>query len=268
MTIEQYPCGEYFVKENFDIRRQELGIEQRHYANIVNNNDLIRLLIDLDALNYNGFKIDLILTYMYYSRCDKEINHCPITAKTIFGLIPDYVNSITTINLHNPATIGYFKCPRVHNVGYNELWQEHIKSLINDNSLLVAPDFGSGKELIKLAEDLKVPYAIGLKQHTQTDNRLVDFVGDVKGKDCIICDDIIDTGKTLKNIIEKLRENGAKSITGCITHAVLSSLEAIPLFDKLYLGNTIPQKNENVENVEILEFDKQKWQFIIKMLKK
>ncbi len=254
MSIEQYPCGEYHLNEDFDLRMQKLGAEQTYIATIVNNNDLIRLLIDLDALNYNGFKIDLIISYMYYARCDKAINQCPITAKTIFGLIPEYVNSITTINLHNPATIGYFKCPRVHNIGYNELWQNCIKSLINDNSVLVAPDFGSGKELIKLAEDLNVPYAIGLKQHTQSDNRLVDFVGDVKGKDCIICDDIIDTGKTLINIVNKLKENGAKSITGCITHAVLSSLEAIPLFDKLYLGNTIDCKDKikDCSNVEIV----------------
>lgn len=261
LSLKKYACGEMYG--DFIVNSDTTHL----VVSITNNDDLIELLILLDIMKYRKKKVNLLLIYMYYGRCDKAINDCPITAKTIFNILPDWVENVITINLHNPATLGYFRCKNAYNIDYNKLWKNFIKQIITDNSILVATDFGSGKELIKLAEELKVAYAIGLKSRIGTENKLIELIGDVKDKDCIICDDIVDTGKTLKNIILALKEKGAKSIIGCVTHAVLSNLEVISMFDKLYLGNTI---NRNIleKNVEILELDKTKWEFTINNSKK
>lgn len=244
--MKKYNSGEIYLEEGWQGEKSEVSVICR----MDSHDAIIESLFKIEALHNEGKEVKIVMPYMMYSRGDKiENSYC--AAKVIAKLIPSYVRSVKLIHLHNTAITNYFNCPAIDIRPIDFIPKEVIT-----NKVLVATDLGSAKDIIAIANKYNLEYCIALKQRNGEDNKLINFIGNVDpSKEYLIIDDIIDTGKTLINVINALKERGATKINGWITHAVLSSTEAIPMFDKLYLSNTIDcnDKVVGMSNVEIVE---------------
>lgn len=243
----KYPSGEVFIKfEEILEDCKNIGI----WINCSSNDNILESIFRMESLHNRGLELSqVIIPYMMYSRGDK-LENCYCPAKVIAQLIPSYVKQITLYHLHNTAIVNYFNCPAVDIRPIEFIPQEILQ-----NKVLVATDLGSAKDIIAIANKYNLEYCIAIKQRNGENNKLINFIGNVDpSKEYLIIDDIIDSGKTLINVIEALKERGATKINGWVTHAVLSSTEAIPMFDKLYLSNTVDcqDKIKDFKNVEIV----------------
>lgn len=226
------------------------------------NDTIIELLFTLDVIkNLNPKSINVLLTYMGYSRQDivENINES-FSAKIIANLLSlSYISRIFTIDIHAQQILGFFNVPTI-NISTNDFIADLIKkNYDSEKSLLVSPDTRNVKNVIKLSDKMGFDYSIAIKYRPQAnENKILSLLGhDIKGKDCIIFDDIIDSAGTLCNVAEKLAKQESNNIYAYITHGVLSkkSVERIKnsYIKKLYISNTIDfsEKIKDLKNVEI-----------------
>lgn len=226
------------------------------------NDAIIELLFTLDIVkNCNPKSINVLLTYMGYSRQDRVENiNESFSAKIIANLLSlPYISKIFTIDIHAQQTLGSFNVPTI-NISTNDFIADLVKNKYDSKkSLLVSPDTGNVKNVIKLSDKMGFDYSIAIKYRPQAnENKILSLLGhDIKGKDCIIFDDIIDSAGTLCNVAEKLAKQESNNIYAYITHGVLSkkSVERIKnsYIKKLYISNTIDfsEKIKDLKNVEI-----------------
>jgi len=244
VEIAKFKDGEIQAYYNETIRGKYVFIIQPTFGPAEN---WIELLILIDAAKRaSAYKIIAVIPYFGYARQDrKDKPRTSIGAKLMANLlIAAGVDRIITMDLHADQIQGFFEVPVDHMYSSN-VFYPYIQSLKLDNLCMVSPDTGGTKRASTYAKALDCDLAIGFKQR-EKQNEVVNLqiIGDVKDKNCIIVDDIIDTGGTLIKAANKLKENGAKSVMAICTHGLLSGngLKNIEdsAIDKLILTDTIP----------------------------
>jgi len=255
VEIAQFKDGEIQAYYNETIRGKYVFIIQPTFAPAENWMELL-ILIDA-AKRASAYKIIAVIPYFGYARQDrKDRPRTSIGAKLMANLlIAAGVDRVITMDLHADQIQGFFEIPVDHLYSSN-VFYPYIQSLQLDNLCIVSPDTGGTKRASIYAKALKCDLAIGYKQREkQNEVAHLQIIGDVKDKYCIIVDDIIDTGGTLIQAANKLKENGAKSVMAMCTHGLLSEngMQNIEnsIIDKLILTDTIPLKKHS-NKVEIV----------------
>ena len=223
-NIERFADGEIYVEINENIRGNSIFVVQTT-ANPANDN-LMELLICIDALRRSSAKnITAVIPYFGYARQDRKVvPRTAISAKLVSNLITNAgANRILSVDLHAGQIQGFFDIP-VDNLFATPIFARHIKKKIKPNNLVcVAPDVGGVERTRALSRRINVGIAIIDKRRpTPGKSEVMNIVGNVKNKTCIIVDDIIDSGGTVVNAATALKDKGAKDIYVYITHAVLS----------------------------------------------
>jgi ribose-phosphate pyrophosphokinase len=215
----------------------------------------MEMLIMIDAMKRaSAGRINAVIPYYGYARQDRKAKaRDPITSKLVADiLVAAGADRIVTMDLHAAQIQGYFNIPVDHLVGMPVLldyWQN--KQL--EDLVVVSPDHGSVTRARNMAQPLNCPIAIIDKRRPEPNkSEIMNIIGDIEGKNCVIVDDMIDTAGTICNAGKALMEMGAKSVAACCTHAVLSGpaidrLEESPFNEVVFL-NTIPMPKEKMKD--------------------
>ncbi len=188
------------------------------------NDALMELLIMIDAVKRaSASSITVVMPYFGYSRQDRKAKaREPISAKLVANLLTVAgASRILTIDLHAKQVQGYFNIP-VDNLSGSKILINHFENLALDNVVIVSPNLNRIALARKFAEKLDTQIAIVDKMELESGKKVSTIIGDVKGKNIIMVDDIIDTATTISNAADLLKANGAEDIYVCCTHAIFS----------------------------------------------
>ncbi|MGO8765875.1 MAG: ribose-phosphate diphosphokinase [Limisphaerales bacterium] len=222
ITIKPFPDGETFVKIEENVRGEEVFIVQP--TSPPTNHNLMELFIVIDAMRRASAKrITAVLPFYGYARQDrKDQPRVPITAKLIANLlVAAGTNRVLTIDLHAQQIQGFFDIPVDHlyaaPVMYDYLRRKHLEDLV-----VVSPDVGGLKMAHAYAQVLEVGLAIVAKRRkSATEVESMAVIGDIKGKNVLLVDDLTETAGTLTEAAKLLKKKGAKQIIACVSHAIL-----------------------------------------------
>ena len=259
-SIRKFSDGEIYIEINENIRGNAIFIVQSSSAPA--NDNLMELLLCIDALKRSSAKnITAVIPYFGYARQDRKVvPRTSISAKLVSNLITKAgADRIVTVDLHAGQIQGFFDIP-VDNLFATPIFARHIKkNLKTKNLVCVAPDVGGTERARALGKMLDVGLAIVDKRRPAPGkSQVMNIVGNVKGKTCIIVDDIIDSGGTIVNAAKALVERGAREVHVYVTHGVLSgsAIEKIKnsKIKKLILTDTIDneQKVKKASNIQVL----------------
>ena len=257
-NIKRFADGEIYVEINENIRGNSIFVIQS-IATPANDN-LMELLICIDALRRSSAKnITAVIPYFGYARQDRKVvPRTAISAKLVSNLITNAgAHRIVTVDLHAGQIQGFFDIP-VDNLFSTPIFSKHIKKYIsNKNIICVAPDVGGVERARALGQKLNVGLAIVDKRRPAPGkSQVMNIIGNVKGKNCLLVDDIIDSGGTIVNAAKALKEKGAKDVYVYVTHGVLSgnAVEQInnSKIKKLILTDTIDNSNKIKKSSKIV----------------
>ena len=239
-SIRKFSDGELYVEINENIRGNSIFIIQSISSPA--NDNLMELLICIDALKRSSAKnITAVIPYFGYARQDRKVvPRTSISAKLVSNLITKAgADRIVTVDLHAGQIQGFFDIP-VDNLFATPIFSRHIKRKIkNKNLICVAPDVGGVERARALGRKLDIGLAIIDKRRPSPGkSQVMNVIGNVKGKTCIIVDDIIDSGGTIINAAEALIKRGAKEVHVYITHGVLSG-ESVEKIKKSKIKNLV-----------------------------
>ena len=223
-SVKTFSDGEISVEIDENVRGQDIYIIQP-LCDPVNNN-LMELLIMVDALKRSSVdRISVVLPYFGYSRQDRRARSArvPITAKVVANMLTSMgVERLLTIDLHADQIQGFFDIP-VDNIYATPLFLADIHKQNYKDTIIVSPDVGGVVRARALAKQLNSDLAIVDKRRPEANvSQVMQIIGDVKGKCCIIVDDICDTAGTLCHAADALKEQGASSVFAYITHPIFS----------------------------------------------
>ena len=223
-NIRRFADGEIYIEINENIRGNSVFVIQST-SNPANDN-LMELLLVIDALRRSSAKtITAVIPYFGYARQDRKVApRTSISAKVVANLLTNAgANRIVTVDLHAGQIQGFFDMP-VDNLFTTPLFSKFIKKKISSKKLIcVSPDMGGVARTRALATRIKADLAIIDKRRPAPGkSQVMNIIGDVKNKTCIIVDDIIDSGGTIINAVDALKKKWAKEVYVFITHAVLS----------------------------------------------
>ena len=247
-TISRFPDGEIWVKIDEDVRGRDIFVVQSTCS--PPNENLMELLIFIDTLRRaSARRITAVLPYYGYARQDrKDQPRVPITAKLTANLICTAgADRVLTVDLHASQVQGFFDIPVDHLFAVNVLVDYFLKMDFKD-LVVVSPDVGGIKMARAYAKKLGAELAIVDKRRlNQSSTEVMHIMGDVKGKNAILIDDIIATAGSLVEAAATLRKHGCKDIYASVTHPVLSG-PAIERIEKselkgIIVCNTIPLEN-------------------------
>ncbi len=250
--VSTFSDGEISVDINETVRGMDVFIVQSTCSPV--NNNLMELLIMIDAFKRaSAGRITAVIPYYGYARQDRKAkSRDPITAKLVADLLTAAgANRVLTMDLHAAQIQGYFNIPVDHLLGGPILAEYFISKGLEDQDDVVAvsPDLGSVTRARKFADNLHAPIAIIDKRRPKANvSEIMNIIGDVEGKRCILIDDMIDTAGTITNAANALKDLGAKNVYACCTHGVLSgpAMERInkSAIEELVMLNTIPLSKE------------------------
>ncbi len=259
-SIRKFADGEIYIEINENIRGNSIFLIQSISSPA--NDNLMELLLCVDALKRSSAKnITAVIPYFGYARQDRKVApRTSISAKLVSNLITKAgADRVVTVDLHAGQIQGFFDIP-VDNLFATPIFTRHIKRKIkNKNLICVAPDVGGVERARALGRKLNAELAIIDKRRSAPGKSLVmNVIGNVKDKICIIVDDLIDSGGTIVNATEALKKRGAKEVHVYVTHGVLSG-DAIKKIKKSKIKNlvvtdtiNISDKVKKVRNIEIL----------------
>ena len=259
-SIKKFSDGEIYIEINENIRGNSIFIIQS--VSYPANDNLMELLLCIDALKRSSAKnITAVIPYFGYARQDRKVvPRTSISAKLVSNLITNAgADRIVTVDLHAGQIQGFFDIP-VDNLFSTPIFSRHIKKKINKKNLIcVAPDVGGVERARSLGKMLNIRLAIIDKRRpTPGKSQVMNVIGNVKGKTCLIVDDIIDSGGTIINAAKALKERGAKEVHVYVTHGVLSG-EAVEKIKKSHIKNLIltdtidnDTKVKNAKNIHVL----------------
>ena len=257
-NIKRFADGEIYVEINENIRGNSIFVIQS--ISTPANDNLMELLICIDALRRSSAKnITAVIPYFGYARQDRKVvPRTAISAKLVSNLITNAgAHRIVTVDLHAGQIQGFFDIP-VDNLFSTPIFSKHIKKYIsNKNIISVAPDVGGVERARALGQKLNVGLAIVDKRRPAPGkSQVMNIIGNVKGKNCLLVDDIIDSGGTIVNGAKALKEKGAKDVYVYVTHGVLSgnAVEQInnSKIKKLILTDTIDNSNKIKKSSKIV----------------
>ena len=259
-SIRNFSDGEIYVEINENIRGNSIFIIQS--VSSPANYNLMELLLCIDALKRSSAKnITTVIPYFGYARQDRKVvPRTSISAKLVSNLITKAgADRIVTVDLHAGPIQGFFDIP-VDNLFATPIFARHVKKKIKSkNMICVAPDVGGTERARALGKLLNVGLAIVDKRRPKPgQSQVMNVIGDVKGKTCVIVDDIIDSGGTIVNAAKALKDRGAKVVYVYITHGVLSG-EAVKKIKKSVIKNLVitdtidnTDKIKATKNIEVL----------------
>ena len=259
-NIKRFSDGEIYIEINENIRGNSVFVIQST-SNPANDN-LMELLLCIDALRRSSAKnITAVIPYYGYARQDRKVvPRTSISAKVVANLITNAgASRVVTVDLHAGQIQGFFDMP-VDNLFTTPLFARYIKKKLKNKKLIcVSPDVGGVQRTRGLATKIKADLAIIDKRRPKPGkSQVMNIIGDVKGKTCIIVDDIIDSGGTIINAVDALKKSGATEVYVFITHAVLSGDASNKIkkskIKKLVITDTIDnsQKIKNNNKIEVL----------------
>ena len=251
LEVKKFSDGEIAVNLGETVRGVDCFVIQSTCDPV--NDNLMELLITIDAMKRaSAGRISAVVPYYGYARQDRKAKaRDPITAKLVADmLVAAGADRIITMDLHAAQIQGYFTIPVDHLIGMPLLTDYFAKQNIED-LVIVSPDHGSVPRARNMAEPLNVPIAIVDKRRPKPNvSEIMNIIGDIEGKNCVLIDDMIDTAGTITNAANALKEMGAKSVRACATHPVLSgpAIERIQdsAIEELVLLNTMPIPEEKI----------------------
>ena len=245
-SITKFSDGETAVSLNENVRGKDVFIIQPTCA--PTNDSIMELLLMADALHRaSANRITAVIPYFGYARQDRRVRSArvAISAKVVADMIDSVgVNRVLTVDLHAEQIQGFFKVP-VDNVYGSPVLTDDILLQNYSNLMVVSPDVGGVVRARAVAKQLNVDLAIIDKRRPQANEaKVMHIIGDVKGRTCLIVDDMVDTAGTLCKAADALKEHGASKVIAYCTHPVLSgpaieNIEASSL-DSLVVTDTIP----------------------------
>ncbi len=223
-AVRRFADMEIFVEIHENIRGEDVFVVQS--TSYPANDHLMELLITLDALRRSSARrVTAVVPYFGYARQDRKSGpRTPISAKLVANLITEAgANRVLTMDLHAGQIQGFFDIP-VDNLYAAPLFARDIKERYGERDIMiVSPDVGGVLRARAIATRLNVDLAIIDKRRDRAGvSEVMNVIGDVRGRDCILVDDIVDSGGTLVNAAAALIENGARSASVYVTHGVLS----------------------------------------------
>lgn len=248
-TVTKFSDGEISVNLWESVRGIDVYIVQSTCKPV--NDNLMELLIMIDAMKRaSAGRINAVIPYYGYARQDRKAKaRDPITAKLVANLlVAAGADRVVSMDLHANQIQGYFDIPVDHLVGMPIL-ARYFKDKALEDVCVVSPDHGSVTRARNMAQYLNCPIAIVDKRRPEPNkSEIMNIIGNIEGKNCIILDDMIDTAGTISNAANAIKELGAKAVYACATHPVLSgpAVERLEqsVIEELVLLNTIPMPEE------------------------
>jgi len=248
IELGTFSDGEILVEINENVRGHDTFIIQSTCSPA--DRHLMELMLLADALKRSSAsKITAVVPYFGYARQDRRVrsSRVPISAKVVSDMFSSVgINRVLTLDLHSETIQGFFDMP-ADNIYATKLMIEDIsKNYSQDNLVIVSPDVGGvvrSRALAKYLDGLDLAI-IDKRRNEANKSEVMNIIGDVKGKECIVPDDIVDTAGTLCNAAKALKDAGASKVSAYITHPVLSgpAIERISSsdIDELVVTNSIP----------------------------
>ena len=259
-NIRKFADGEIYIEINENIRGNSIFLIQS--VSSPANDNLMELLLSIDALKRSSAKnITAVIPYFGYARQDRKVvPRTSISAKLVSNLIAKAgADRVVTVDLHSGQIQGFFDIP-VDNLFATPIFARHIKKKLKKNNIIcVAPDVGGTARARALGKLLNVDLAIVDKRRPAPGkSEVMNVIGYVKNKTCILVDDIIDSGGTIVNAASELKKRGAKDVHVYVTHGVLSG-NAVEKIKKSSIKNLVvtdtidnSMKVKKAKNIEVL----------------
>lgn len=246
-TVDRFSDGEVHVQINENVRGCDIFIIQSTCA--PTNDNLMELIVMIDALRRaSAGRITAVIPYFGYARQDRRLRSArvPITAKVVADFLSSVgVDRVLTVDLHAEQIQGFFDVP-VDNCFSSQIFVEDMQTLNLQNPCVVSPDMGGvvrARAIAKLLDNTDIAI-IDKRRPRPNVSEVMNLIGEVKDRECIIVDDMIDTGGTLCKAAAALKERGAKKVIAYGTHPVLSgaAYENIKnsVIDTIVVTNSIP----------------------------
>lgn len=249
-TVGRFSDGEVTVELNENVRGRDVFVVQPTCA--PTNNNLMELIIMVDALRRaSAGRITAVVPYFGYARQDRRVrsSRVAITAKVVADMMVGAgVDRVLTVDLHAEQIQGFFDVP-VDNVYGSPVLLDDIKAQKYDAPIVVSPDIGGVVRARALAKQMGVDLAIIDKRRPKANvAEVMNLIGDVEGRTCILVDDMVDTAGTLCGAAKALKEFGAQKVVAYCTHPVLSG-KAInnisgSVLDELVVADSIPLSDD------------------------
>lgn len=250
-----------FADKEIKVKLKDDKLKNQHITileTLSNSDQLIELCLLIDAAKNEGAKkISVIIPYLFYSRQDKPKTGEPFSPNVIIKILENSgIDHITCLDLHSEKVKNKFAIPVKH-LGITKL----LKEIIKEDFIVVAPDAGGTKRAEAVAQHYKLPL-LHIEKKRLKDSKVIAKLEEetnIKGKQCLLVDDIIDSGNTLCEAANTLHDHGVKSIQAFCTHAVLSgnAIENIEKsnIDKLFVTNSINPTTEttNCKKISIID---------------
>ena len=255
--LRRFPDSEVSFQIDENIRGTDVFVVQPTCASV--DEHLVELCVMVDAFRRSSAaRITVVIPYYGYARQDrKDKPRVPIAAKLVANLLSAAgVNRILTMDLHKAQIQGFFDIP-VDHLFAAPVFIDYLSRLGHQNVTIVSPDAGGVERARAYAKRMSAELAIVDKRRSGSGAaEVMHVVGDVKGRVCIIQDDIVDTAGTLREASTALMENGASSVLACAVHAVLSGparqrIAESPL-ERLIVTNTIPVSDDQADSSKIV----------------
>lgn len=259
--IKQFADGEVAVEIKDNVRGQDVFVIQSTSSPA--NDHLMELLITIDALRRaSARRITAVIPYFGYARQDRKSSpRAPISAKLVANLIVSAgADRVLTLDLHASQIQGFFDIP-VDNLYAAPVFTNDIKkNFVIEKLIIVSPDVGGLVRARDVAKRVGADLAIVDKRRPKAGvSEVMNIIGEVEGKNCVIIDDIVDSGGTLCNAAKALMDKGANSVSAYITHGVLSGEACDKIsnshLQNLFITNSIEPTKEalSVKNIKYLD---------------
>jgi ribose-phosphate pyrophosphokinase len=257
--INKFSDGETYVQIEENVRGADVFMVQPTCDPV--NEHLMQLLLLIDALKRaSARRITVVIPYFGYARQDrKDKPRVPISSKLVADLLTTAgADRALVVDLHAPQIQGFFNIP-VDHLFASPVLVSYFRELNLPDLTVVSPDAGGVERARFFAKKLEVPLAIVDKRRTDINvTEVMNVIGDVRGRTCLILDDIIDTAGTLVKTVDALLAEGAAKVYACATHPVLSgpAVERIAAsrLEQLVVTNTIPLRDDaaRLEKIKVL----------------
>ncbi len=259
--VGTFSDGEIFVNIGETVRGSDVFVVQSTCSPV--NNNIMELLIMIDAFRRaSAGRITAVIPYFGYARQDRKAKaRDPISSKLVADLIATAgADRVLTMDLHAPQIQGFFNVPVDHLLGVpvlSKYYREKFKGL-EQETVVVSPDLGSVTRARNFAQRIDTPIAIIDKRRPKANvAEVMNIIGDIKDKNVILVDDMIDTAGTITQGAQALIDRGAKKVFACCTHGVLSgpAIDRIrdSVIEELVILDTVPlPKEKQIDKIKVL----------------
>ncbi|GAC1351505.1 MAG: ribose-phosphate pyrophosphokinase [Polyangiales bacterium] len=246
MSVSRFSDGECWVEIKENVRGVDAYVVQPTCAPA--NDNLMELLIITDALRRaSAASITAVIPYYGYGRQDRKVApRTPITSKLVADLIVSAgIQRVLCMDLHAGQIQGFFNIPVDNLYSMPVMLNDYLRKHFGPGAVFVSPDAGGVERTRAYSKRMNASLAIVDKRREKANvSEVMNVIGDVDGKECILIDDLVDTAGTLTNAAKALKDRGAKRVVACITHPVLSgpAIQRVSdsVLDELIVTNTIP----------------------------